>query len=297
MSAGELPWTSRMSVLGVLAPSSSELHYYHHKYCCCCCFYFCFNDSERFFHPCFSLYNLYPVNRLWSLRDNRAFLTFNEVEIFKKADCFLFFLPQTHKQVGEKNDSVIMTRETDRLAADRQTGSRLCASVRQQESIALGSDTLLRPTCHSEAFQHTGSDSSDKPVLLSITATRRLENTHPAEGGVCVHANWGQREAQEGRQGQGDCHWSCSSLIPVCFLSNLKGRHSLNVLRAAFCNRPDRDAPSSSAPGGGRSRLVSGAAAKNVDMTNEVLNWTSSTSLTRTYIFALLQNVAFEWMF
>lgn len=106
-------------------------------------------------------------------RDNLAYLTF------------------PHKQVGEKNDSAIMSRETDRLAADRQTGSRLCASVTQQESIALGSDTLLRPTCHSEAFQHTGSDSSDKPVLLSITATRRLENTHPAEGVcvcVCVHA-------------------------------------------------------------------------------------------------------------
>lgn len=107
-------------------------------------------------------------------------------------------MKKAHKQVGEKNDSVIMSRPTDRLAADRQAAG----SVRQQESIALGSDTLLRPTCHSEASQHTGSDSSDKPVLLSITATRRLENTHPAEGGCVSMLTEGRekpRRADKGR--------------------------------------------------------------------------------------------------
>lgn len=119
---------------------------------------------------------------------------FTEVESLKKMDLFV-----PNKQVAEKNDSFIMSREA----------GRLCISVRQQESMALGSGSLLRPNCHSEVFQHTGPDSSDKPVLLSITATRLGWKTHPAEG--WVHANRGQREAQEGRQGQDICYRSRSS--------------------------------------------------------------------------------------
>lgn len=42
--------------------------------------------------------------------------------------------------------------------------------------MILGCDSLVRPGCHSEAFQQTRAGFSDKPVLLNNTTKRRAEN-------------------------------------------------------------------------------------------------------------------------
>lgn len=176
------------------------------------------------------------------------------------------FCPQTRKQVAEKNDSFIMSRETDRQAADRQAAGSV--SLSDTRSLwHLSSDCLLKPACHSEAFQHTGSAPSAQPVLLSITATRRLENTPGSGAGPC----WQRAERSPGGQTRaGRLLLILFFLIPFCFHFNLKGQQSPNPPRVAVWNRPDRDARfqcSHQLRGLKRTiEMVSGAASTNVDM-------------------------------
>ena len=91
-----------------------------------------------------------------------------------------------------------MVVRSDRQAAHRQaavTVSVISLSDGQWESVILACDSLVRPSCQSEAFQHTTAGSSDKPVLLNNNTERRAENTpccaKPADR--WDHKGWGDK--------------------------------------------------------------------------------------------------------
>lgn len=109
--------------------------------------------------------------------------------------------------------------------------------------MILVSDSSVRPTCHSETFQHAVSDSSDKPVLLSVTAEGWVEHTPCGE----VGPHQQRSERSPGRQTRaGRLLLIPFFLTPICFHFHLKGQQSqiltvlLSVTAATYSARLQR---------------------------------------------------------
>lgn len=100
--------------------------------------------------------------------------------------------------------------QTDRRHTHRQAAVTvfvMSMSDRQWESVILACDSLVRPSCHSEAFQHTRAGSSDKPVLLNNTTERQAENTPCCTDRLIGGTTWAEgTNAREGRQGRDNCY-------------------------------------------------------------------------------------------